>query len=140
MWLRAQRAPHPVQPKDLDGAAASTTTLHPDAVAWDDYDARFAIGVRLPDVTVTFVDADDGSDDFTFWALAGPSWARVDVADKDHHRVWQYGPRRLWDEIEAAYQWWHEAGRPKTERFGLTVEPQRQQGVWLDAPDNWISI
>jgi methyltransferase of ATP-grasp peptide maturase system len=134
MWLRDQRATRVTPPSDLDGAAERTTTLHPDAVAWDDYDARFAVGLRLPDVAVSFVDADDGSDDFTFWAQSGSSWARVDVAaDAEQHRVRQDGPRRLWDEIEAAYAWWVEAGRPPTGRFGLTTGPHSER-AWLESP------
>ncbi|MEU6034054.1 methyltransferase domain-containing protein [Actinomadura sp. NPDC047616] len=136
MWLRAQRAPRPDPPNDLAGAAESTTTLHPDAVAWDDISASFAVGVRLPDVSKRFVDADDGSDDFTFWAFSGPSWACVDVTDgASTHRVLQYGPRNLWDEIEAAYRWWEQNERPLTGRFGLAVFPDRQY-VYLDSLDN----
>jgi hypothetical protein len=136
MWLRDHRVIRPTPPKHLDGAATSTTSRHPDTVAWDDYDATFAIGLRLPDVTVSFVDADDDSDDFTFWAQSGPSLACVEVAaDAERYRVRQRGPRRLWDEIEAAYRWWAEAGRPTTGRFGLTTRPDGEQ-VWLDSPDN----
>jgi protein-L-isoaspartate(D-aspartate) O-methyltransferase len=139
MWLRAQRAPLPAAPTDLAGPAESTTTLHPDAVAFDDYDATFTVGLRLPDVTTRFVDADDGSDDFTFWAFAGPSWARVDVTDgATTHRVRQQGPRSLWTEIEDAFRWWEEAGRPETGRFGLAVTADHQY-AYLDSPDNPVS-
>jgi protein-L-isoaspartate(D-aspartate) O-methyltransferase len=136
MWLRNQRVARATPPPDLTTAAERTTVLDPDAVAWDDYDATFAVGLRLPDVSVRFVDADDGSDDFTFWAQSGASWTCVDVAaGATEHRVRQYGPRRLWDEIEAAYRWWTEVGRPPTDRFGLTVGPAGQR-LWLDSPDN----
>ncbi|GAA4060178.1 methyltransferase domain-containing protein [Actinomadura miaoliensis] len=137
MWLRAQRAPRPEPPADLAGAAESTTTLHPDRVAWENISASFAVGVRLPDVTTKFVDADGGSDDdFTFWAFSGSSWACVDVTDgASAHRVLQHGPRKLWDEIEAAYRWWEQNERPLTGRFGLAVFPDRQY-VYLDSLDN----
>jgi hypothetical protein len=138
MWLRDQRVARAAPPGDLTGRGAErTTTLHRDAVAWDDYDATFAVGLRVPDVTVRFVDG--GGDDFTFWALSGPSWARVDVAaGATEHCVRQDGPRRLWDEIEIAYRWWQEAGRPPTDRFGLTAGPDRQR-AWLDSPDHPVS-
>jgi protein-L-isoaspartate O-methyltransferase len=140
MWLRAQRAPRPDVPADRAGAATSTTTLHPDAVAFSDFDAMFAVGLQLPDVARRFVDADDdGSDDFTFWAFEGSSWACVDVVEGiGTHRVRQHGPRRLWDEIEAAYQWWQETGRPETGRFGLAVTPECQY-VYLDSPNNPVA-
>ncbi|MDG9701400.1 hypothetical protein [Streptomyces sp. DH37] len=51
--------------------------------------------------------------------------------------MWQSGPRRLWDETEAAHRRWRERGRPGYERFGLTVTP-RGQRAWLDDPaDSW---
>ncbi|WP_231335486.1 methyltransferase domain-containing protein [Actinomadura graeca] len=136
MWLRAQRVPRPGPPVDLAGASESSTTLHPDAVAWDDYDARFAVGLRLPDVTVRFADAD--GDDFAFWASAGTSWACVDVTGGPVHRVRQKGPRSLWTEIEAAHRWWEEKGRPGTGRFGLAVTRDRQY-AYLDVPDDPVS-
>ncbi|GHE03985.1 hypothetical protein [Streptomyces alanosinicus] len=52
-------------------------------------------------------------------------------------RVWQSGPRRLWDEAEAAYDWWLNNDRTSRERFGLTVTAEGQS-VWLDDPaDSW---
>ncbi|GAA3960394.1 methyltransferase domain-containing protein [Actinomadura viridis] len=139
MRLRAHRAPRPEPPVDLAGAAESTTALHPDAVAWDDLNASFAVGARLPDVSRRFVDADDGGDDFTFWAFAGASWACVEVADgASRYKVRQYGPRALWSEIEAAYRWWEGLDRPETGRFGLAVFRDHQY-VYLDSLDNPVS-
>jgi hypothetical protein len=90
-------------------------------------------------MTTKFRDTDDGSDDFTFWAFSGPSRARVDVTDGAvTHRVRQRGPRSLWDEIEAAYRWWDEAGRPETGRFGVAVTPDRRY-VYLDSPDAHVA-
>ena len=51
----------------------------------------------------------------------------------------QHGPRRLWDEVSRAFGRWLDAGRPRRERYGLTVTP-RAQTVWLDDPggaDRW---
>ncbi|MFG2842744.1 methyltransferase, partial [Kitasatospora sp. NPDC048296] len=63
------------------------------------------------------------------------SWAAVDHDGRQnkHFTVWQHGPRRLWDEIEAAHHWWEENNRPPPERFGLTVTADRQW-AWLDRP------
>jgi hypothetical protein len=49
--------------------------------------------------------------------------------------VHQSGPRRLWDEVEAAYRWWVDVGRPGVERFGLDVGPEGEY-AWLDSPAN----
>ncbi|MFJ7248085.1 hypothetical protein ACIQWA_26125 [Kitasatospora sp. NPDC098652] len=66
----------------------------------------------------------------------GGSWAAVDwdgTRGAERYTVWQHGPRRLWEEVEGAYRWWLENGRPGPERFGLTVTPDGQW-VWLDKP------
>ncbi|MBC2877443.1 MULTISPECIES: methyltransferase domain-containing protein [Streptomyces] len=51
--------------------------------------------------------------------------------------VWQGGPRRLWDEAEAAYGWWAALGEPAPDRFGLTVDGAGGR-VWLDEPGNVV--
>jgi hypothetical protein len=51
-------------------------------------------------------------------------------------QVRQYGPRRLWDEVEAAFQVWKDLGEPAHDRFGLTVTPDGAHRVWLDSPDS----
>ncbi|MFD7450082.1 hypothetical protein [Kitasatospora sp. NPDC059827] len=63
------------------------------------------------------------------------SWATVDrEPGRTAYEVVQSGPRRLWDEVEAAWGRWDAHGRPGFERFGLTVSPDGQ-AVWLDTPD-----
>ncbi|MGW1769760.1 hypothetical protein ACWCQL_37660 [Streptomyces sp. NPDC002073] len=49
--------------------------------------------------------------------------------------MWEQGPRRLWNEVADAYQWWDLAGRPGPERFGMSVTPHGVHTAWLDAPD-----
>ncbi|MGI5338631.1 hypothetical protein ACQEVS_15090 [Streptomyces sp. CA-181903] len=51
--------------------------------------------------------------------------------------VWQGGPRRLWDEAEAAYDWWVAQGAPAPARFGLTVDGAGGR-IWLDEPENVV--
>jgi hypothetical protein len=53
--------------------------------------------------------------------------------------VRQAGPRRLWDVVEAAHALYADHGRPRRERFGLTVTPEGQR-VWLDAPDHTLDV
>lgn len=65
------------------------------------------------------------------------SWACVLFReDEKPSTVYQYGGRRLWDEVEAAHAWWHEQGRPGLGRLGLTVDGYGQQHIWVDAPDH----
>ncbi len=49
--------------------------------------------------------------------------------------VTQRGPRRLWDRIEEAYEFWQQAGRPHYDRFGITATTTDQY-VWYDHPDS----
>ena len=61
------------------------------------------------------------------------SWATCDSSPTGEHTVIQYGDRRLWDEVEAAFTQWTHLGSPGPDRFGLTVEPDGQR-LWLDNP------
>jgi protein-L-isoaspartate O-methyltransferase len=152
MWLRQDRVllgplRDYVHPDDRPDRR--TTELDPRAV-FGAPDVDFAVAARVRDCSWYRVDAADGSDEFTVWLLgladAHPdadadadaderSWASVDFEGQAPYAVEQYGPRRLWDEIEAAYRWWQEMGRPPTDRFGLTVGPAGRR-LWLDSPDN----
>ncbi|MFE4538094.1 methyltransferase domain-containing protein [Streptomyces scopuliridis] len=117
----------------------SATELCPWAVAGDDPAARFAIGLRLPDIWRAWHDNPDVHGVASRLWLATTdttSWAAVDWDDRTDQRltVWQYGRRRLWDEVEATYRWWLRAGSPGPERFGLTVTPDGRQIPWLHTP------
>ncbi len=68
------------------------------------------------------------------------SWATIDVRRGcAAHPVRQYGPRRLWDEIEQAHAWWVKHGRPIHTRLGVTVT-DTEQWAWLDHPDQRVAI
>ncbi|HXT44544.1 MAG TPA: methyltransferase domain-containing protein [Pseudonocardiaceae bacterium] len=62
--------------------------------------------------------------------LADPlsgSWASVIPGlTKDRYEVRQRGPRRLWDEVEAAYRWWVDQGEPTLDQWRFTVSPDSQ--------------
>ncbi|MFJ4922108.1 methyltransferase [Streptomyces sp. NPDC088725] len=117
----------------------SGTELNPEAVAGDDWAARFAVGPQLTDVWHTWHDNPDVPGVASrLWIAAtdAGSWAAIDKDGRSDGRftVWQYGPRRLWDEMTAAYLWWQRHGSPGPERFGLTVPPSGRQTAWLDSP------
>lgn len=137
MFLRDQRPPTATGLRQ-DQGEESVTGLNPDAAAFDDDGATLGISWRLPEVTARFVDADDGNDDFTFHLATHDSWARVTVTDgADRYPVVQAGARRLWDEVEDAYDWWITAGKPGPDRYGVTVRPEGQD-IWLDTPSQII--
>ncbi|MDF2261222.1 methyltransferase domain-containing protein [Streptantibioticus ferralitis] len=126
--------------KDDHQPAESSTRLSPWTVTGDDWDLQFAIGLRLHDVWRTWHDNPDvdGVEKRLWLATTdGSSWAAVDYDGKheDRFTVWQYGARKLWDEVESAHQWWKENDRPEVARFGYTVTSE-EQFAWLDKPSN----
>ncbi|RPK58197.1 Protein-L-isoaspartate O-methyltransferase [Streptomyces sp. ADI96-02] len=125
--------------RDDHQPAESSTTLPPWRAAGDDLAAQFAMGLQLRDVWWTWHDNPDVEGVASrLWVATtdATSWAAVDWDGKsdDRFTVWQHGPRRLWDEVEAAHAWWLLHGRPGPERFGLTVT-ETGESAWLDTPD-----
>jgi hypothetical protein len=94
------------------------------------YGADVAMAACLPGVAVVQCDAEP----FEAWAWTGESGAHV-----VGHDVEQFGDRDIWDELEAAFFRWLGWGQPERDRFGLTVAAEGQH-VWLDRPDNTISV
>ncbi|MFL4906812.1 methyltransferase domain-containing protein [Streptomyces sp. MMS24-I2-30] len=144
MRLRAQRVRRTHVREYLGGrtwpanGTRSVTTLSPDEVG--DWPAMFGIGVQVPGAFPWMESYDDGS--YTLWLrdTAVTSWATADhEKGRGEFEVYQSGPRRLWDEIETAYRWWEEQGKPGFERFGLTVDADGER-VWLDQPDQLVPV
>lgn len=100
-------------------------------------DARFAVGAVLHEFTAGCTRNEDGSFTFRLSHAGSGSWAAFTPGESGEHVVRQHGPRRLWDELEAVYGWWLEAGKPGPGRFGMTVATQGQT-IWLDSPANPI--
>ncbi|MEV7090955.1 methyltransferase domain-containing protein [Streptomyces sp. NPDC093085] len=130
--------------RDTHRPDGSTTALPPWRVTEDDLAARFAVGLLLRDVWWTWHDnpeVDGVASRLWLATTDATSWAAVDWdgTSDDHFAVWQYGPRRLWDEAEAAYAWWVRHDRPGPERFGLTVTATGQI-PWLDHADRPVPV
>lgn len=123
-----------------DAATETRTDVNPLDIARDS-DALFYIGLALPDAWHMEVDAEDGSDEVTWWLLADDraSWAAADyVPGQAEYVITQYGPRQLWDEVATAWRDWNGWERPERDRAGITVSAEGQQ-VWLDGRDNVIA-
>lgn len=124
-----------------DEGVSSRTSVNPLELHGDS-DAQFYVGLALPDAWFLLAEADDGSGEATLWILADDraSWAAVEYVPgrRALFDVDQYGPRRLWDEVESALRAWEGWGRPGRDRAGLTIVPDGQL-VWLDDPDNVIN-
>ncbi|MGW0599977.1 methyltransferase domain-containing protein [Streptomyces sp. NPDC002776] len=145
MKLRSQRLPfaghHAYAPDGVGAAERSTTAVTADELLGPDQFAAstFAVGLRVRDCHQRAADKRDGVRPVWFYGLADNSWACVMFHDEQSEaQVWQSGPRRLWDEVAAALDWWRDAGKPTHERFGLTVTTEGTQRAWLDDPaDSW---
>ncbi|MFD0383374.1 hypothetical protein ACFQ2B_16395 [Streptomyces stramineus] len=110
-------------PDDEPDRASSTST---DPRVLTAPEARFAIGLRVP--------CRYGTDEHGVHLTDGQSSASVRYEPEGSvFRVRQGGPRDLWEEVQAAYHWWTEHGKPGFTRFGATVEDGRQW-AWLDDP------
>ncbi|MFI1183271.1 methyltransferase domain-containing protein [Streptomyces sp. NPDC020799] len=138
MKLRAQRLPPVVHDEYVTGSVAdgeeSAGDIAESAFVGGRFDAQqFALGLRVPDCVRVVADKRDGARPVWFYGLTDRSWACVLFPDGDTARVWQSGPRRLWDEARAAHRWWIGHGAPDHSRFGLTVTAGGQR-VWLDGP------
>lgn len=146
MWVRGQRTPHGTLEERVRPGheyTETTTDVHPYEPVGD-FDASFAIGLRVPGMKDLLVFDDDvpGNPDYTVYLMdpGSGSWASWRVLSG--HRefgVRQHGPRRLFEELAGAYAWWREAGRPEHSRFGVTVTREGQR-VWLDDPGNVLPM
>jgi protein-L-isoaspartate O-methyltransferase len=140
MRLRAHhRRFYEPDPTQLQHAQVTTTDVH----GWDFYrminsdQAGFTIGLQVPRATLT-VELNKFGEDHHILELddaTTQSWARLDahLTSPDPLVVHQLGPRRLWDEAVAAYDWWYDHDKPDPTRFGMTITTDTQT-VWLDNP------
>ncbi|MYS79857.1 hypothetical protein [Embleya scabrispora] len=118
----------------------SSTTLSPWDVAGGDRHAEAVMGLALPGLWTHWNDDPDvdgvrsrlwvGDDALTSWATVDYDGRRLDT-----FRLRQHGPRRLWDEVAAAWSWWNSVGRPAFDTFGLDIDPDGSQTVRCGAPD-----
>lgn len=146
MRMRSQRLVRPehgsyVLAQGTGGADKSTTAVTESEFLTGSFDVEaFTVGLQVPACTHTPDRKRDGKRPVWFYGLTDKSWAVVIFRDShDIATVYQSGPRRLWDEVEAAYRWWQEQGRPGFDRFGLTVTAGRQV-PWLDDPSNTLPM
>lgn len=138
MMLRDQRAHRSRQvindTDHYDQATVTETELHPAEVASGSYSRGvvIAIGTRVPNCRSDYFPSNDlDSNDGTLRLVdhSSGSWARLryDHEGGPPYLVRQYGPRKLWDEVEAAHHWWVDHGRPDADRWRFTVTSDGQR-------------
>ncbi len=114
--------------RDTDTAELSTTDLHARHLCTDD--ASFAIGFQVPGCHWEYQPTTGDDDRWAVWFLdpATRSWARFDYQPTTQRwPVHQFGPRRLFDEVTAAYHQWNHAGGPPATHLRLTITQHGQQ-------------
>jgi hypothetical protein len=103
----------------------------------------FAIGARLASCSLIVEWDKHGTlhHNLELDDAATKSWAQLDanLTDPAPFTVRQLGPRPLWDEAEAAYDWWYDHGEPGLDRFGFDSRDGRQW-VWPDEPGNVVRV
>ncbi|MDT9693229.1 methyltransferase domain-containing protein [Streptomyces sp. P9(2023)] len=115
-----------------DWPKPSSTHVRPDRLA----DAAFVLSHAVPHVAHAADSNPDGAPAVWLYSMTDRSWAAVTWPDEHGPgKVYQRGPRRLWDAVEAVCGWWGSQGCPGLERFGLTVTPEGA-APWLDSPGN----
>ena len=144
MRLRSQRRRfYEPDQAEIQHADVTTTEVH----GWDFFrminsdQAAFAIGLKVPGCSLAVELNKFGADHHLLELddITTRSWAQLDAAltSPDKLVVRQLGPRRLWDEAEAAYDWWYEHDQPGLARFGMTMTVNTQT-VWLDDPSTVV--
>lgn len=132
MELREQRTPDTdFRYRRWDDPEADLT--HTDLMPWTTLGneaPRWALAVAMPSCRYELWKRTPGRnpDHGVAW-LADPltgSWASVVPGAHDHYDVRQHGPRRLWDEAEAACQWWKAIGEPSPRDWTFTITPDNQ--------------
>ncbi|WP_115848679.1 hypothetical protein [Thermasporomyces composti] len=125
----AEEVPSVVRQAELSVPWYRTTTSLDPEVIWSDPAALFALGIRLPRLRCAQTSVGRGQ--VRRWVHDTTSAACAVVTPSGAITVEQHGPQLLWREVEAAYQWWEEQGRPEFHRFGLSVT-SFGQFAWLD--------
>ena len=114
--------------RETDIPELSHTDLHASRLCNND-DVSLAIGLQVASCRWEYAAANGDSDRWCVWFLDpdSRSWARFDYQpDTDQWPVHQFGPRRLFDEVTAAYRQWQQVGRPSVEQWRFTITPDVQ--------------
>lgn len=136
MLLRDQRGQRGFSSTDEQDERASVTetSVHPSEVANPHHrlGSVIAIGSRVDSCRMAYyppAELDDREGIVWMADDDSGSWARLhhDPDSDGPHTVYQHGPRRLWDEVEAAHRWWVDQGEPGADRWRLTVTPEGQR-------------
>jgi len=131
VFLRDKRIYASINDEECDETTAqrSHTSVVPYRVAGD-YDASLALGMKVPGCSVITVPDPTAELTGTLWFVdpTTGSWASLHYQPNTRtYPIHQSGPRNFWDEIETAYYWWRDNGRPGPQRWRITITHEDQQ-------------
>ncbi|WP_216206486.1 ATP-grasp peptide maturase system methyltransferase [Amycolatopsis aidingensis] len=106
--------------RSTDQGGRSPATMPAGEITSKDFPLFAAL--RVPDVAVHWFQPEGATAMQTRLLSRDGSWAYQDLEDGQLIAV-QSGPRRLWDEIEAAHREWSALGKPAREQFELNITP-----------------
>lgn len=126
MPVRAQHLHRPTAEGHASpDAVTGRCELHPHALAGNP-DAATAIGQRVSGISWSWTQS-NGCGLLRLYGDDGRSWAWLD----DEGDTEQAGPRRLLDEVLAAYRWWVQQSKPCRKDWLVTVDLAGRQRIDL---------
>jgi hypothetical protein len=117
-----------------EGAVDSISTVDPKLLRWDTH-IGFITQWHLPEVTWRHAYAEDGDIGLQLEAPDGSGAQAWHTPENGSFLIRQSGPRKLWNRVEEAHEFWQHAGRPNYDKFGITAHTTEQY-VWYDHPDS----
>ncbi|MFF9320668.1 methyltransferase domain-containing protein [Streptomyces sp. NPDC014735] len=112
---------------------AAETDTRPSTVTAADirthYPFRLVLAFHLPEAEIVYHIDDAGSTALQIQGSDG-SWARTPLVGDGTGTVTYGGDPGLWAQVEDAWHWWNNAGRPSHDRFGYVREADGSAHVW----------
>ncbi|WP_431982538.1 methyltransferase domain-containing protein [Streptomyces qinglanensis] len=93
------------------------------------YPFRLLLAFHLPGAQLVYHVDDAGAMALQLQRPDG-SWARAPLSADGPATVTYGGAPGLWREVEAAWRWWNDTGRPAQDRFGYSREADGSAYVW----------
>ncbi|MEU0844816.1 methyltransferase domain-containing protein [Streptomyces sp. NPDC005962] len=129
----AARSESHVYPQRERISYAAETGTRPSTVTAEEirrhYPFRLVLAFSLPDVVLVYHSADDSVMSLQLQQADG-SWARTPLAGDSVRTVTYGGDLELWQQVEAAWHWWNEAGCPEQDQFGYARETDGSVHIW----------
>ncbi|MFF7023012.1 methyltransferase domain-containing protein [Streptomyces klenkii] len=120
-------------PRPEQALAAPEVDSRPASVTAGDirahYPFRLLLAFHLPEARLVYHRGDAGVLSLQLQQLDG-SWARVPLVGEGVGSVTYGGSLDLWEQVEDAWRWWNDQGRPGQDEFGYVREADGQAAAW----------